>query len=316
MGRRTRTLVATTVSLVTTCSVVALGSPTASARWQVHNDADITQIIPPPASGDESLTCSNRVRAQSAWSTNVPAGEDPESVRPPSTSGAYGRLRYDVWKAPVNDPNGNFQESDPGPGVDFFDSMGNLVGPATRVSPLNYRTPARQSVPAHPVFPPVDPTTDNLYYYSLTGFTVGLSGVSRGDLLGIKPSSGGSTFINLTAVYCTTARIDVLPGASPNVIHPKVKRPLVPVRLYGSAALHVRSVVLTSVHLQDARAATDPAHLRRPLDANNDGRLDRVYFFSPAATGIRCGQASVNLTGRTTGGRHFSGANPIRAVCR
>jgi hypothetical protein len=221
-----------------------------------------------------------------------------------------------VWKAPVNDPDGSFQESDPGPGVDFFDSAGNLVGPATRVSPPNYRTPARASVPAHPVFPPVDPTTDNLYYYSLTDFTVHLTGVSPGDILGIKPSSGGSTFINLTAVYCTTARIDVLPGKSPNVIHPRVKRPLLPVRVYGSTALHVRSVVLTSVHLQNARAATDPAHHRRPFDANKDGKLDRVYFFSPAATGIRCGQASVTLTGRTTGGRHFTGANLIRTVCR
>ena len=177
-GRTSTTLGTGAVALLVALGVATLGAPTATASWHIHNDADITQIIPPPASRDESLTCSTRVRAQSAWSTNVPAGEDPESVRPAPTSGAYGRLRYDVWQAPVNDPNGNFQESDPGPGVDFFDSMGNLLGPATRVSPLNYRTPPRASVPAHPVFPPVDPTTDNLYYYSLTAFTVHLTGVS------------------------------------------------------------------------------------------------------------------------------------------
>ena len=88
-----------------------------------------------------------------------------------------------------------------------------------------------------------------------------------------------------------------------------------PVRRDGSAVLHIRSVAY--IRTPAGRSGSDrSAHLRRPFDANNDGRLDRVYFFSPAATGIRCGQASVTLTARTTGGRHFSGANPIRAVCR
>ena len=113
----------------------------------------------------------------------------------------------------------------------------------------------------------------------------------------------GRTFLTLTAIDCSpqpvTARIDVLPGMSSNVIHPKVKTPLIPVLVYGSNALNVRSIVKSSVRLQNARAADVSTTRSRPFDADHDGKLDRRYYFSPVKTGITCGQTSVTLTGRT-----------------
>jgi hypothetical protein len=317
--RRTRKMIGATVAVITTGALITLGPPTASARWQVHNDADVTQIIPPPG-GDETKTCADKVTAQSAWSFLVPSGEDPESLRPAPDSIAYQQVRYDVWKAPVNDPSaGHFVEDAAGTGVDFVDASDNSLGAVTRVSPAGYQTPARAAVPATPLYPPIDPTADNLYYYSFTNFTVPLTGVSPDDLLGIKPSSGGSTFIELKAVNCSpqpvTARIDVLPGTSQNVIHPKAKTPLIPVLVYGSNALNVRSIVKSSVRLKNAPAADVSAAQSRPFDADHDGKLDRRYYFSPVKTGITCGQTSVTLTGRTKTGIHFTGTNPIRTVC-
>ena len=46
-----------------------------------------------------------------------------------------------------------------------------------------------------------------------------------------------------------------------------------------------------------------------------DGNLNRLYVFSPAATGITCGQTSVTLTGQTTGGTHVLGTDSIRTWC-
>ena len=102
---------------------------------------------------------------------------------------------------------------------------------------------------------------------------------------------------------------------STNVIHPKVKTPLIPVLVYGSNALHVRSIVKSSVRLKNAPAADVSTTQSRPFDADHDGKLDRRYYFSPVKTGITCGETSVTLNGRTKTGIHFTGTNPIRTVC-
>ena len=105
----------------------------------------------------------------------------------------------------------------------------------------------------------------------------------------------------------------MLPGLRVNYVIPRLRAPVLPVLVYGSSAVSVRAI--TSVHLQDAALGSVPAILTRPFDADHDGYLDRVYWFSPVATGITCGQTSVTLTGQTTGGTHIVGTDSIRTVC-
>jgi hypothetical protein len=100
---------------------------------------------------------------------------------------------------------------------------------------------------------------------------------------------------------------------STNYVLPRVRAPPLPVLVYGSPDVDVRSTA--SVQLQDAAPGLVPGFLTRPFDADHDGYLDRVYWFSPAATGIVCGQRSVTMTGSTSSGTHFSGTDAIRTVC-
>jgi hypothetical protein len=110
-----------------------------------------------------------------------------------------------------------------------------------------------------------------------------------------------------------SVRIDVRPGSTSNKVDPHQSTPLLPVLVYGSATLDVRSIA--AVHLQKAGPKSVSPELRRPYDANRDGYLDRRYYFAPSATGIRCGQTSVTLTGRTSSGLRFTGTDAIRTVC-
>jgi hypothetical protein len=306
-------------SLLAIVATIALLPTMALATWRVHNDVDITQIDPAPVpGGTEEQTCPDALHGQSAWSTSVPPDEDPESLRPATGSPAYQPVDYVVWKAPPGASGGDFVEADDG-GVDYQLPNGDSV-PAIFV--MQFTTPARATVAPQLVFPPASTTSDNLYLFSLTNFTAPLPTdsahrVAVGDILGVKPASGGSTFIDLSVIDCTpgpvTARIDVLPGVRPNYVVLKLKAPVLPVLVYGSAALDVRSI--TSVRLQDAAPGSVPSVLTKPFDANHDGKLDRVYWFAPSATGIRCGQTSVTLTGRTSSGLRFTGTDSIRTVC-
>jgi hypothetical protein len=303
-------------ALLAATTVIALAPSAAVATWRIHNDVDITQITAPPG-GTENETCSNALHGQSAWSTSVSPGEDPELSRPAAGSFAYQPVDYVVWKAPPGASGGDFVEADVGTGVNYQLADGTLL-PAIFVR--QFTTPARASVPAQLVFPPASSTSDNLYLYSLTNFTATLpsSGSQRvvtGDIIGVKPASGGSTFIDLTVISCgpVPVRIDVRPGSSTNNVNPRQSTPLLPVLVYGSSTIDVRTIA--AVHLQNASPKAVAANLRRPFDADGDGFLDRRYYFAPSATGIRCGQATVALTGRTTSGVHFKSTDAIHTVC-
>jgi hypothetical protein len=280
----------------------------------VHNGADATQNIGP--AGDETKTCSDKLHAQSGWTANA---VDPATITPPPE--AFQSLTYAVWKAPAgfsfedaqpvdSDGDGNTD------GYEFFDSATNTTLPAIQLS--GFSTGNRTLVdPPEGLFT-VPAGAENLWLFTRVEFTATLTGVAPGDSLGLRPVNSEALLI-LTAVACSpqpvTARIDVLPGSSTNVIHPKVNTPLIPVLVYGSNALHVRSIVKSSVRLKNAPAAAVSTTQSRPFDADHDGKLDRRYYFSPVKTGITCGETSVTLTGRTKTGIHFTGTNPIRTVC-
>jgi hypothetical protein len=208
-----RSLIRTTtwravVAIFAACGMLAVGATPTDARWRVHNDGDVTQIIA-PRGGTEDQSCADRLRGQSAWSTGVPAGDDPDQYAPPPGDPfAYGALSYDVWKAPAGFTEGNFVEADTGTGVDFYPE--GSFDPLPAVFVRQFTTPPRAPVPPEPLYPKeLDPEGTNLYLFSLATFSVPLSGVAVGELLGVKPSSAGSTFIDLTAIRCApTVRID------------------------------------------------------------------------------------------------------------
>ena len=50
------------------------------------------------------------------------------------------------------------------------------------------------------------------------------------------------------------------------------------------------------------------------IDLNHDGKPDLVLHFNTQATGIKCGDASASLTGKTFGGLAIEGSDSIRTV--
>jgi hypothetical protein len=289
-------------ALLAALATVALAPSMALGTWRVHNDADVTNITTPPG-GTDTETCADRVRGQAGFAVSDLPGE----YTPPPH--AYDAVLYDIWTKPTTSPpGGEIQLADNGdvvyavPGVD----------PVPALFVKHFTTTRR-----HAVTPPyLIPDFGGLYLYTIGTFYTPLpSYIAPGDPIGIKPTSTGSDFANLTAISCSPAavRIDVRPGLSPNNVDPRQTTPLLPVLVYGSPTLDVRSIA--AVHLQNAAPKSVAADLRRPFDADHDGFLDRTYYFSPKATGIRCGQSSVTLTGRTSTGLRFKGTDAIRTVC-
>jgi hypothetical protein len=142
--------------------------------------------------------------------------------------------------------------------------------------------------------------------------------IADGNSVALRVGSKEAILI-LSATTCSpqpiTASIDILPGVSPNLVAPRVKLPVLPVRVFGSAKLDVTAIA--TVKLGTASPAALPpilAQLLKPRDRNGDGYLDRDYVFVPSATGITCGATSAALTGTLTNGAVFAGRDAIRTI--
>ena len=260
----------TAALMASVCGLLLLAAPSASARWTIHNDADVTQILAPPG-GVDGETCADRVRGQAGWAASDSSGT---YVPPPL---AYDPVLYDIWTKPRGAPNGGeIVQTDAG--VEY-----RLAGvPDVPAAFVKHFTTSRR----HAVTPPyLIPNLSGLYLFTIGTFYTALpSYIDPGDPVGVKPTATGSDFLTLTAISCSPAavRIDVLPGVSPNNVDPRQTAPLLPVLVYGSSTLDVRTIA--GVHLQNAGPKSVAANLRRPFDADHDGFLDRTYYFSPKAT--------------------------------
>jgi len=129
-----------------------------------------------------------------------------------------------------------------------------------------------------------------------------------GDLLSL------AAFPAATCEPATIAvRIDVKPAKPQKPIDPESQKRL-RVAILTTAALDASAVDPRTVRF--GPGAAPPTRRPRPHleDVNDDGEPDLVLRFKTGATGIRCGDTSVALTGTTFRGDTIEGSDSIRTV--
>ncbi len=298
--------VASGVAFAALTTAWVASAPPAQARWHFH-DAAVGEVVVAPDGGTRSDTCARRLRAIAGWGTfvDVAGGQDPATV--PIPPEALAPVSYRVWKAPAGFDSFASAFADPDTGrVVFADPDGTrhpaaLAGAVTTPA----RTPRTTPRPAGG-----DPGRSDNFVFATAPFSVALTGVRAGDLLGLAPRSGlEGIYVELRAIDCglpvVGAEVDLLPGSADDVLSPHVATDLVPVRVSGSRRLRVRHI--THVRLGEAA----PVAVRAPRDVDRDGRADRVYVFEQGDTDIQCVDTSVTVTGRTTDRVRFQGRSAI-----
>ncbi|MGH3139238.1 MAG: hypothetical protein ACRDQE_05855 [Gaiellales bacterium] len=279
-------------------------APSASAKWILGNGQTDLEITAPDP-GQPFRVCADRVQGRAGLST----ANDPAVTPPPP--GPYAPILVRVFAGAPGTLDGAEVQGD-----------GTLL-----LLDGTTATPAATQLTSAPTA--VDPPesyfgdfseTFLVWEYAAAPFDISIPSdrSQPGDEVLVQQGSH-SAYVTLGTIACSsgpiTARIDVLPGKSKNHVAPSVKRPVLIVRLFGSATLDVTGV--TDVRLGNAAAAPIPSDQTKrfaPKDRNHDGYLDRDFRFVPAATGITCSSTSVSLTGRTAGGTSFSGSDAVKPV--
>lgn len=142
-------------------------------------------------------------------------------------------------------------------------------------------------------------------------------GLAPGTLLELLPAGSFGPPQLLQVADCTpppvSARIDVLPLVSPNVVVPGSQLPI-PVVLFGSAELDAGSA--TNLQLGTATPIVWPKWLKADAtaDLNRDGFVDRLVWFRTDRTGITCQSTSVDLTGSLANGQTLKGTDAVKPV--
>jgi hypothetical protein len=284
---------------------VAVVAPGASAKYTLHNDANMTETD--VVSGSEFNTCGDHISGRSAWS-NFRG----DLVNPP---GASSPAKYEVFVFPPGENPSDFE-------FDFdtatqegsyvrFDANGNIVETARRIA---FTTAPLVLFPAGPVLD----LDSNLYLYSNVAFTVGISPAAPvGSTVGIKPL-GQSSRRDLAVVDCTPApviaSIDAQPGLSTNPVNPASKLPTLVILVKGSAAFDVTAIATAKVGGAAPVTSGVFGVLGKPADLNADGVKDRLYFFRPKETGLTCSSRSVTIGGTLTSGIAWSGTDSVRPI--
>ena len=285
-------------------SLLAIAPP-ASAKWILGNGTTDLEITPPDPAHPFQV-CADRVQGRAGLNTP----DDPAVTPPPP--GPFAPITVRVFTGPSGSLDGATVQ---GNGTLLL-----LDGTTVQQAAATQVTSAPTAVdPPEPYFGDFSETF-LIWEYAAAPFDISIPADKRfpgGEVLVQQGSH--SAYVTLGAVACSSgpidARIDVLPGKSQNHVVPSQKRPVLIVRLYGSATLDVTGV--TDVKLGNAAAAPIPPAQRKrfaPHDRNHDGFLDRDFRFVPADTGITCSSTSVSLTGHTADGTSFSGSDAVQPV--
>ncbi len=106
--------------------------------------------------------------------------------------------------------------------------------------------------------------------------------------------------------------IDVKPNELPNAINPRSKG-VVPVAILSTGTFDATTVDGSTVHF--GASGVEASAVRSAIeDVNKDGRPDMILHFSTQASGIKCGDSIVFLTGKTLGGQLLRGSDSIITV--
>jgi len=109
-----------------------------------------------------------------------------------------------------------------------------------------------------------------------------------------------------------TVAMDVKPGGSPNSINP-ASPGVIPVAVLTTGTFDAATVDPGTVRF-GATGAEAPALRAALADVDRDGDPDLVLHFATPATGIRCGDHAVALTGRTFAGVPVRATDAIKTV--
>jgi hypothetical protein len=109
-----------------------------------------------------------------------------------------------------------------------------------------------------------------------------------------------------------TVPIDIKPSTSSNSINPN-KKGFIPVAILSTPLLNAVNIDSLSVKF-GPKLATHPPEKTNLKDVNEDGLLDLILHFKIQRTGIKCGQTSASLIGKTYTGEDITGSDAIRTV--
>jgi len=103
--------------------------------------------------------------------------------------------------------------------------------------------------------------------------------------------------------------IDIRPQSDGNRINPNSTQNI-NVAILSDNGFDPTTVDPNTVHFGATGTEAAPIHVAR-RDVEKDGDRDTILRFAIPDTGIRCGDTSAVLTGRTAGGQSFIGSSPI-----
>lgn len=107
--------------------------------------------------------------------------------------------------------------------------------------------------------------------------------------------------------------IDIKPGSDPNSINTKSSG-VIPVAILSSTGFDAGTVDTSTVTFGRTGTEASPAVVPSSLeDVDDDGDLDMVLMFRVGETGLRAGDTSATLKGKTSDGGLFTGSDSVRA---
>ena len=291
--------------IVTTLASIALLAPGASARYTLHNSADVTQAD--VVNGSEFNTCGNRISGRSGWSS-FSTLEQLGGTLPPE---ATGPASYEVFQFPAGRDPSDFQfvfDVAGGSYVIYGPDGTTIIETAPRV--LAFDTAPRVVVPGGPI------DQEGLFIYTDVAFDEAIAPAAPvGSTLGIKPL-GGASLLELTVVDCAPTEqivsIDAQPGKPGNPVNPASGRPTLVILVKGSRVFDVTKIATARVGTATPVTSGDYWLLSRPKDLNGDGFKDRRYYFRPNQTGLTCASTSVTIRGTLRSGSAWSGTDRIK----
>ena len=228
--------------------------------------------------------------------------------------------------------------------TDTFQEVGSILWPAgaVRVHPMlsqlvivGWRSPINGPVSVLGAFTDIDATCGDGAAWSIDqGTTTLASGsfpdggaqsfqlsdisVSQDDFLYfiVHPKTDhrcDSTVFEVTiAPTKRPIAIDIKPRGFPNSINPKSKG-VIPVAILTTATFDAVTVDPTTVLFGANGTEAAPVHSALE-DVDGDGDIDMILHFRTQQTGIRCGDTSARLTGKTTSGQDVEGSDSVQTV--